>query len=256
LQAALKRKLAPPEPGVFATVEHLALLCCNKNLGNGQTTNVNLRFLLGLVGLSSTGPKPELVLRLHEGKQKLVDYAEISVADLSGNIASQTDQAQCESEDDEDSTDSDDDDNCCMACHKSDESMGNVMFACAVCGGACHQKCVQGGRDDLAPWVCDACNRAQGTSGSEFQLEEAEVESTAKRKQAKKDAKKRATERKREDRKSAAGARVKRPKPKPKPKPKAKPSSSSDSSSDSSSSSSSSSSSGSDSDDDSDSSSD
>ena len=74
-EAALKRKVSPPVPGMVNNVEKFILSCAAKNFGGVRMTKVNLKFLLGLVGYSGNGPKLELIYRMFEVQGKLAEYA-------------------------------------------------------------------------------------------------------------------------------------------------------------------------------------
>ena len=163
-EASMKRALAPPQPGMVTTVEELVLQCAGRNLGTGKMTNTNLKYLLGLVGYSASGPKPERIYRLFEGEPALAAYAELELAAVVQHAEEEEELA-----DDTDTDSEEEDTNLCAVCHTSDQTPENPIFICACCGASCHCHCSREQERDLQDaWICDPCS-----SGTEFQPQRA-----------------------------------------------------------------------------------
>ena len=162
-EATLKRAVAPPKPSMVGDVEQMVLQCAQQKLGNGKMTNENLRYILGLVGFSTTGPKPELLYQVYEAKKKLMDFAEIQ------GPLHPAEPAEHSEEESNDGESESDEETICAKCHDGTETPDNLLFACAVCGVCWHQKCcaVPPSPAKVA-WVCSACERMQMTSGTEY----------------------------------------------------------------------------------------
>ena len=164
-EAALKRKVSPPVPGMVTNVEKFVLSCAAKNLGDGRMTKVNLKFLLGLVGYSANGPKPELIYRMFEAQAKLAEYAEI---ESPATAAEEEEEEEDPIGDDEVEEEDSEDEHECDVCHDGTIKPGNALLVCSTCGSARHEGCGSPYSFEDGVWQCVPCTNAAGTSGTDF----------------------------------------------------------------------------------------
>ena len=170
-EAALKKKVAPPTSSMMCDVELLVKKCAAQGVGTGKILNDNLRALLNLAGVSTNGPKPELVYRIFESQARMATLCGFDVEDVRpthkvGPNVDIDDEFWEEKESDEE------DEHVCSKCRESVVTDSNGMLVCKTCGLCMHEECVGGTWQSGEIWKCRACTLQDGSSGAEFVPEE------------------------------------------------------------------------------------
>ena len=158
-EAKLKRRCGAVTPSVLSDVERLLRQTRGLFGMNGQCTVANLKLLLGNHGLTTSGPKVELVQRVHN-----------NIARIRESQGLQSKEAISMLEEDGPNEDEDvEDDLICFVCLTGDVSEGNDIV---ICDGdhseprGCHQLCCQPPVFEIpdGPWLCPDCLQDHGSA--------------------------------------------------------------------------------------------
>ena len=81
-EAVLKKNVALPTSSMMCDVELLVKKCAAQGVGNRKMSNDNLRALLNLAGVSTNGPKAELVYRIFESQARMATLCGFDVEEV------------------------------------------------------------------------------------------------------------------------------------------------------------------------------
>ena len=158
-EAKLKRRCGAVTPSVLSDVERLLRQTRGLFGMNGQCTVANLKLLLGNHGLTTSGPKVELVQRVHN-----------NIARIRESQGLQSDEAIDMPDEEGDANDEGEDDELiCFVCLKGDVSDDNDIV---ICDGdhseprGCHQLCCQPPLQTIpdGPWFCPDCQQDEASA--------------------------------------------------------------------------------------------